>query len=131
MPCQCDLLQHLPELFVVVIQKWVEVLPDRASEERRFLRDDCQARPEILQLQCSDIEAVKEDLPRCRLDEAEERKAEGGLPGPRSAADAYLLLAREVSTVGVAGGRKKARVGRTRGSTEKDMSLSAGGSPGA
>jgi hypothetical protein len=94
---------------LVVENKVSDRRKGREGEERtnRVLRDDGQLRPEIVETDVGDVEAVDEDRTRCRLDKSEKGRGEGRFAATGSADDSDLLtrLDRERQVVQHSGSR--------------------------
>lgn len=94
---QVHALQTIPQLGIRVLVKGVQVRAHCAREEHGILRDNCEPRAQIVQLDLGDVQPVDVDRARARLEEAEEGQGQGGLAraGAADHADALVALHRE------------------------------------
>ena len=105
---QVCVVQRLPYLPVVVLPKRVEVLAERSCprvcshhhqtkelnatcEEDWVLWDDAQPRPQVVEPDGCDVDAIHRDGPRCWLDKPEQRQGQAALASSRAANNAKLL----------------------------------------
>lgn len=86
-------LEGLAQLGIGLVVERVEVGAYGAREEDGVLRDDGQARAQVVKLDGGDIDAIDMNAAGASLDEAEEGKGERGFSGAGAADDADALVA--------------------------------------
>mmetsp|Transcript_29498 Transcript_29498/g.89622 ORF Transcript_29498/g.89622 Transcript_29498/m.89622 type:complete len:490 (+) Transcript_29498:1116-2585(+) len=89
-------VERVPQLRVGRLGEGVEVLAQRAGEEDRVLRDDCEPRAQRRQRHRRDVDSVEEDGARAHLAHPEEGHQDGRLAGAGAADDPDLLARRDV-----------------------------------
>ena len=85
------LLEAEPQRVIAVLAERVNVIPQRAREKNRVLRDDREAVSQLLKRYTAGVNAVDGDRARAELDQAEKRDEDGRLAGTRPSDDAHLL----------------------------------------
>jgi hypothetical protein len=64
--------RYLPYLALRILTSWVNVASYGSFKERRLLRNDTKARPQIMKTQGANIYPIDDDLAFCRLYEPEQ-----------------------------------------------------------
>ena len=84
-------LERLPNFFVRVFLKRIEVESERPGKHDGILRNDGDVGAKTPQSQTGDVDAVHANHAGSGLEDAEERRGQGGLSGTGSADDADAL----------------------------------------
>ena len=103
-PCRvlCDeiaercALESGPDFLVCVLRERIQVVANRAGEEKRLLRNDRDLRSEILQADLADVHAVDLDGASLQLDDSHQAEHERALSGACSAHHPDLLARENV-----------------------------------
>ena len=84
-------LQRLPDLLIGMFGKRIKIKSETSGKDNRILRNDGDVGSQLAETQSRDVDAVDEDAPRSRLQDAEQRRRQRGFAGAGAADDADAL----------------------------------------
>ena len=88
--------EALEKLGISILVERVEIRANRSGEEHCVLRDDCEPRPELTELDFRNVLSVDCDLAGACFEASEMGKCDGGLARSRTSNDAHTLPRRNI-----------------------------------